>query len=943
MRGRVWAVELLLAAAAAHDAAAPRAPDPVGAVLQASLIWHGGATPGAYVAARATFTPAASLSAPYLAVFADSRYVLYVNGVRAGAGPERFDWRAPTYDTVPLGAMLRLGEPNTLVLLAHNYDTCAGAQAPGNMPEVCVVADPAHWWRDTPSGRFMNHVPGLAACVVDGDSGAVVFATSASPAWRTSNATRYGRSRAVWASVPDNLDGRVDGGDAAWERAGFNDSSWQSAVAVNGSQWGPLRPRGVPRLRLTPVALTVLGGGGRLPLVLSDTQPSVVLDAGTQVLAAYAALLSSVSATGLAVSLSWFERRNATTGELTGGYTTSIYVTAGASAERFETADVFGGRFVIVTLSGASPPFSATLVALNATDARYPFDLVASFDVPGEPFFARLFSMAATTLSVNAADAYTDCSTRERAEWLGDAVVNEFNGTRLAFATREDDGSTTYTDTRLLKGALKRAAISSRSFYPTGFLVRAHTASDRLDFNGVWSDYAMAAITALARLLATTGDDGAAFALSTWSDWRASLLWIVSRVQLQSGMGLFRETVFFTDPLFLDITCGTAMNAFAFAALSDGARVASALGQSDDAKLFGGAAFSLRAAMIANAFNETVGAFSASVPGDAAASFPDLFWTGGTTAAGAREPDALANYVSLAQGVLDADPARAQRAMTWLLGADGNVSSAAGAPMTSIQLLAALYAHGGSAATDKAALDVVRTNWRVMVGTSQDTLWEFFDDSGEVSHNMGASPLPFLLERVLGVTTTLPVTPALRRVSVEPHLGDLVAASGVAITEFGPVGVAWSLVGGSWASALRVVALELNASVAERLPLSACSPGRRGAAPCAAAVVVAVALPLSDPATPPPAGAGALARFCLSLMVDGGAPSVLNVTQAIASGSLALDTDRRYLRFEWPVAVAAGQEREVSLPPEWLGGPPLRGLAATSTLASLLSAPQGGC
>ena len=120
-------VALLLATARAAAAVA----DPIGAALQRALVWHGGAAPGAYVVARGTFTPPPSLSAPRLAVFADSRYVAFVNGVRAGAGgPERFDWRAPTYDTIDLAPLLTPGAPNTLVLLAHNYDTCGGAQAP---------------------------------------------------------------------------------------------------------------------------------------------------------------------------------------------------------------------------------------------------------------------------------------------------------------------------------------------------------------------------------------------------------------------------------------------------------------------------------------------------------------------------------------------------------------------------------------------------------------------------------------------------------------------------------------------------------------------------------------------------------------------------------------------------------------------------------------------
>lgn len=913
----------------------------IGSVLQHALVWDSTATPGAYVVVRGSFMPPASLVSPRLAVFADSRYVAYVNGIRVSAGPERFDWRAPTYDTVELS--FTPGERVTIVLLAHNYDTCGGAAAPGNMPEVCVVADPGTWWLDTPSGRFMNHVPGVGAVLFDSSTGEAVFSTAAGAgAWRTSSATRYGHSRSAWGSVPDAIDGRVDGGDASWERPEFDDSSWALPVAVDGSQWGPLAPRGVPRLRYTPMPLHPAGH-----VTLSDASPSAVFDAGLQVLATVAVALASVSAPGLVLTLQWFERRNATTGVLSHSYSTSTYTTAGAPSERFETVDVFGGRYVSVTLSAganasAGAHFSVTLTSVNATDARYPYDLVALFDVPSEPFFARLFTMAAATLSINAADAYTDCSTRERAEWLGDAVLNEYSGTRLAFATREDDGSTTYADTRLLRGVLKRAALSSRGFYPTAFQVRAHTASDRLDFNGVWSDYPMAAVTALARMLAVTGDD--AFVRAYWPDWRAALLWVMGRVQAGSGLGLFRETIFFTDALFLDITCGTALNAFAFSALSDGAAIAAALGLDADASTFGAAAAALRSALVARAYNESIGAFNAGVPADSAAGSSE-WWVGpGGDARALSTASGLATYVALARGVLDADSGRAARAAEWLIAGGGaaNVTALAGAPMTAIQLFTALYRYGGSARADAVALNVIRQAWAEMVAAEDvGTLWEMLDDSGEVSHNMGASPLPFLLERVLGVTTVLPISPTHRVVAVEPHLGDLPEVRGVTSTEFGPVGVTWAMTGGTWQSRERAVALAINVSVAAVLPLPARATGLSSTS-AATALTVSIAIPLEDAETPPPPSADALAAFCLAL--SGATTETINVTRGLASGVLTLDNSRRYLRFDW---AAVNVERDANAaplePPSWLGGPPLRGLAGVDALSATLSAPEGGC
>ena len=951
----------LVALGAAAVAAAVSA-DPTGALLSSSLIWHAGAAPGDYIVARLEFPLPPNVSAPTLAVFADSRYIAYLNGQRVGAGPERFDWRAPTYDLLPLPPLAP--GTNVLAIVAHNYDTCGGAQAPGNMPEVCSVRDPATWWLDTPSGRFMNHVPGLAAALLDG-AAAAVLATS--PAWRTSNATRYRPSRAVWAAVPDAQDGRVDAGQPApWAAAGFDARAWGAAAPVDGSQWGPLAPRSVPRLRLTPVPLAPLpprGGtaAAAFPVTLTAAAPSLVLAAPGQVLARYAVALARASAPGLQLTLTFFERYNATSGALSNSFTSAAYTCAGSgAAEGFETSDVFGGRYLMIELSspgasGGGGNFSATLTGVTATDERYPFDLVASFAVPGEPFFERLLGMAAATLSVNAADSYTDCSTRERVEWLGDAVINLYNGTRLLFATAEDDGvSVTYGDTRLLRGAVRRALLSSHSFMPNSFQVKAHTCSDRMDFNFAWSEYSMALVGALGRLLAVAGDG--AFARAAYADARGVLLGLLARQQLGSGLGLYRETVFFTNPLFLQVTCGTSMNAFAYAALSDGAALASALGYSADAAAFAAAAAALKAALRSAAFNASAGAFAGSVPGDAAAAggvWPGPGGSGGSGGSAPSPPTAYANFIALAKGVADADGSGGGSlvapVLAWLLRAEQAPLTAAAAPMAAIQQLTALYDHGGSAAVDTLALNIIRTNWAEMVAAEDvGTLWEFFSGSagGEVSHNMGAAPVQFLLERVLGIRVPLPL--ALRVVALEPHLGDLLAAAGVAGTEWGPVGAAWAVTPGAWSpdprATTRAVTLQVNASLAVALPLPAKSSGSSSAG-----LTLRIAMPLDGADAPPPASAEALSGACLYV-----GQRVVNVSQGLASGELALDVDRRYLRLEWVAGGLGGGQgargagegeggpQGLQPPPQWLGGRPLRGLAAVDSLAVRLAAPPPG-
>jgi len=949
--------------------------DTLGSLLKENFIWHPNASPGSYVAFRRQFTPTSSLTSARLALFADSRYILYVNGKRLSTGPERFDWRGPTYDVIDISSTLSQGVTNSIVVLSHNYDTCEGAQAPNNMPEVCIVANPGTWWLDTPSGRFMNHVPGFSLALFNSETNEVILTTDTTN-WRSTISTRYGRSRPVWASIPDNIDGRVDNGDPSWERTEFDDSSWSLPISIDGSQWGPLTRRIIPNLKYTPVSLTLLGDSPSLtligdslpsdrldtpseynnhdhsedwPIILSETNPSIILDASTQVLASYSIILANASAPGLILSLTWFERFNQTTRILSHSYTTSTYITAGnlLATERFETSDVFGGRYILLSLSSPPPTgqgglplplstFSVTLLGVNATDVRYPFELVASFDVPDEPFFAKLFAMAAATISINSADSYTDCSTRERAEWLGDTVINLYNASRLAFATLEDDGTTTYADPRLLRGALTRALLSSRSFYPNFFEVKAHTASDRQDFNAVWTDYTFALVTALKRYLDVTGDTS--FVKSIYPDTRSQLLNILSRIQLSSGLGLFRETIFFTDPLFLDLTCGTTLNSFAFAALVDGAGIASTLAYNTDASLFSQTAELLRAALINKSWNSSssLPAFNAAYPSDAA--IDGTTWTGpGGNLSIVQAPSSYANFIALAKGVLDLDTERAADAITYLCSEMNNPLVQAAAPMAAIQQLSALFNYGGSSTIDKVAIDVIRTNWAAMVNaTDVGTLWEFFDESGEVSHNMGAAPLPFLLEHVLGVTTTLPISPDHRLITIEPHLGDIYNVNGVAVSEFGPVGVSWKISNGSWVNGgNRAVDLTLNVSIAQILPLPARSPST------ATSVNVSIAFPLSDAYIPPPSSASSLSTCCLELSTLGRA---LNVSQALENGELTLDKDRRYLRYFWNVVFSNdGKGEEMMTPPHWLGGPALNGLQGTDSMIARLSSPSGGC
>jgi len=97
---------------------------------------------------------------------------------------------------------------------------------------------------------------------------------------------------------------------------------------------------------------------------------------------------------------------------------------------------------------------------------------------------------------------------------------------------------------------------------------------------------------------------------------------------------------------------------------------------------------------------------------------------------------------------------------------------------------------------DREAIQEIRRRWTPMVVFQQDagTLCESFTDekgegASESCHNYGSVPAFFLSSYVLGVRTDGPVWK--KQIVIEPRLGDLTNASGVVVTQSGPVTVSW--------------------------------------------------------------------------------------------------------------------------------------------------------
>jgi len=191
---------------------------------QGEWIWSSAALPkrNAFVRFRRSFDYVGGKAV--LHITADSRYVLYVNGVYVGQGPVRAwpsHWRYDTYDLEP---HLRPGDNVLAVLVNHfgegNFQYIPGP--PGLLAQLELASGVLSTdgdWRASPDPAFVNAAPRIS----------------------------------VQQGFEEQYDGRLDDG---WRLPGYDDRAWAPAVPLRPADDGwhrDLQPRGIPFLTLEPV------------------------------------------------------------------------------------------------------------------------------------------------------------------------------------------------------------------------------------------------------------------------------------------------------------------------------------------------------------------------------------------------------------------------------------------------------------------------------------------------------------------------------------------------------------------------------------------------------------------------------------------------------------------------------------------------------------------
>ena len=376
-------------------------PDTIGATMQRHMIWTApnAKLSSSFVAFRKKFSLAAVPEKAELSIFADVRYLLWINGKYVLQGPTRFNPKGPEYDSDEVSSYLKRGGNEIVVLVMGNQS----------------------------NGKMMQHVPGLTVRLDVGNQ--TILTTDEN--WKWNDHTRYRNPNVDWGNEVDVIDSTVEDGD--WTQPDYNDSAWANAARIDGSQWGPLSARRIPLLQQT--TLQVKLNGQDFPLTLS---------AGQQASFSLKHLVQAYTVID-------FKADADTRFELSYA---GISYKAKAGRQVCISTDTHGFKDGVIKVTSGK----MTIYSFTPVERIYPFQCVGSFS-SSDPLLNKLWSLCARSIQVMSEDAYVDCADRERTEWM-DCSPPDFDVTRTAMAGPGPNGTKIYADPRLLEEMLRRTALT---------------------------------------------------------------------------------------------------------------------------------------------------------------------------------------------------------------------------------------------------------------------------------------------------------------------------------------------------------------------------------------------------------------------------------------------------------------------------------------------------
>lgn len=367
----------------------------------------------------------------HIAVSADNRYKLYVNGQLASLGPARGDLLHWNYEFVDIAPWLRKGQ-NTLAAVVWNGGPLS--------PEAQITQQ--------------------TAFILQGNTARERVADTG-PDWRVTANRAYTalpfRPNTYYVAGPGD---RIDAAQYpwGWEQTGFDDSGWPMArpvgAGVPADHWFPweynwgLQPSPLPQMRRVAERLPTVrrAAGLRIPAgfpqepvpltIPPNSRVRLLLDQGYLTKGYFHCAFSGGRGAGIHIAYAegLFDpkargkgNRNDIEGKTFTGLADSI--TADGGRDRvFETLWQRTWRYVEIQISTASE--ALTLDDVYGIASGYPFERRATFDCDN-PEFARFLDIGWRTALHCADETYTDCPYYEQLQYTGDtriqALVSLYN------------------------------------------------------------------------------------------------------------------------------------------------------------------------------------------------------------------------------------------------------------------------------------------------------------------------------------------------------------------------------------------------------------------------------------------------------------------------------------------------------------------------------------
>ncbi len=682
-----------------------------------------------------------------LHLFADSRYILWINGVEVLRGPCRFDPVSPSYDTMNITSFLKRGK-NAVVVMVLSHGS---------------------------NGKTMNHHPGLTVGVEIKYHSQIVNQIVTDSTWKWNSHIRYLPPVQLWADMSDRIDARLDDGD--WTLADYIDANWSNSVPIDGTMWGNLTPRAIPFLTKNEMKWTAMNNKS-LPVGLKSGQSYIIRC--DELIQGFPTITFEAEE-GVQIQFDFGYCGDKETVSET--YGSSCFYTARAGEQIYIPTDSYGFRYLkIKVLSGSVyAPYNVLLKQIKLTDRRYPYIETGGFHC-NDSFLNELWKRSVLTTKLNCEDGYTDCALREKVEWMGDAALIQYPLSRIMFALADKKG-VPKSDNQLMKSMLRHIAQSQSD----SGMFKAHHPSDRFDIHAYIEDYSCLWVQALRQVYELTADSGLVKEL--WVPLKKQMKWFENH-RSQNGLVFGREFEFFDNPLAYASCNGATLNAYAYKAFSDASFLASITGDLQSAS-----EYKKVAGEIANSFNKLLW-----IPSKGT-------YSSGIFKGKQLTPTTHAAMMALNRGIVPEN--RKQQVQNYLFihykdrGGDNahggvipesffNLNKPANgieSPYSAFWLLEELF-RGDK---DTAALAFIRDKWNYLTrDTITGTLTEGFG-GGEQCHNNGAIPAYFLLSKVLGVSEKLPLSS--KMITIKPMMGDLTKAEGTVVTDYGPVDVKWEKMG----------------------------------------------------------------------------------------------------------------------------------------------------